>query len=280
MLKGMTFLGADTEQLLSASERISDGGQRIEELLTTLGPLVQGVEWTGPDADAFRDRFEEARRRGSDAAQSLSERSSRLKQEAEEQDEASGEDGAGGLPGSGDSPCTPGTESNPGGLPDWVDKVFDHYRGQGIDRMLKDLAHSPWARGLGKVLPGIGALPEVGDLIAHVRAGDVGGGISDIGSIALGFVPGGGILNVADGVSPAFMPGGKSLMDWGGEIESNGIFAQQGKMTGAAISATLGLDPGSTADTVTRSSASIGGYVSGLILPGVNTLTGAWNTFR
>lgn len=279
----MTFLGADTVQLRGTAQNITDGAHRLEEMLAVLAPLVHGAAWTGPDADAFRDRFDDAQRRGSQTTQTLAGRGEGLKQEADEQDDASGEDGGAGFPDSAGSPCTPGAESNQGGMPDWFETIFNTMRSQGIDRFGEYMKESPWGRGIMKSLPVIGAIPEVAELIEHAREGDVGGGISDIGSIALGFVPGGGVLNVVDGVSPAFMPQGKSLMDWAGEIESNGFVVQGAEMTGAAVSASLGFEQGGTADTVTRSSAAIGAYVlnaTNPVLGVANSLHGAWNTFR
>lgn len=284
----MTFLGADTDQLRSTARSVADGAQRLEETLTTLGPLVRGVEWTGPDAEEFRTRFDDAHHRCSETAQTLSERGARLEREAEEQDETSDLDARSGAGGSPDRGPSAGSDSGSGtdrpGTPSWIDTILDEYRGQGIGKIGDFLKDSPWARRIMKTMPVIGALPEVADLIGHVRDGDTGSAIGDIGSIALSFVPGiGSIGGVIDGVSPAFMPEGASLMDWGGKIESNGFAVQQGEMTAMVLSASLGFEKGSTGDNVIRSSAGVGAYLlltANPVFGVANTLTGAWNTFR
>ena len=75
---GMTFLGADTDQLRSTAESFSDGSQRLEEIFAVLLSLVQGVEWVGPYAEAFRAEFEQVHRRGTAAARDLERRRTEL----------------------------------------------------------------------------------------------------------------------------------------------------------------------------------------------------------
>src|SRR5699024_1298783 len=74
------------------------GGQRLADLRATAGPRVASVEWQGPDADAFRERWHsDAEATGRSAADLLERLAHELEQHAEEQDEASSCDGGGGL---------------------------------------------------------------------------------------------------------------------------------------------------------------------------------------
>jgi hypothetical protein len=87
----VTFYGADTDQLRDQGGRTTTSADRLTELLSGLSALVSSVEWVGPDADAFRQRWEaEVRSTADRAATMLEERGRRLDQDAEEQDEASG----------------------------------------------------------------------------------------------------------------------------------------------------------------------------------------------
>src|SRR5699024_2186393 len=92
------FYGGDTEQMREQSTACTGGAQRLAELLATAGPLVASVEWQGPDADAFRERWHsDAEATGRSAADLLERLVHELEQHAEEQDEASSGDGVGGL---------------------------------------------------------------------------------------------------------------------------------------------------------------------------------------
>lgn len=268
-------------------------------MLAALDGVVHGSAWEGPDAENFRERFVEARRRGSETSQTLAERGQELRRQAEEQDEVSQGDGGGGSTGQpgggGGAPRQPGGGTSPGipggsggswdPIPDWMNDVLDSMRTKGIGRIVDYFAHDPWGRRMKSMVPLLSIIPEVGDLIQHAKEGDIGSGISDIGSIALSLVPGpaaeiAGDLNT---VSPAFMPQGKSLMDWGGDMESHGLGVQQGEMVGSSISEGLGFGHGTTADNVTRTSAAIGAYVFSKMNPvsGIaNSVSGAWNMFR
>lgn len=92
------FYGGDTEQMREQSTACTGGAQRLAELLATAGSLVASVEWQGPDADAFRERWHsDAEATGRSAADLLERLAHELEQHAEEQDEASSGDGGGGL---------------------------------------------------------------------------------------------------------------------------------------------------------------------------------------
>lgn len=94
----MTFFGADTEQLREMSSRTTHAAARIDELLGELSTLVASVDWVGPDADAYRDRWaSEAWAPGTRASIKLEERGTQLDEEADEQDRASDDEGGGGL---------------------------------------------------------------------------------------------------------------------------------------------------------------------------------------
>ncbi|WP_162801555.1 WXG100 family type VII secretion target [Brachybacterium saurashtrense] len=88
------FFGADTAALRDYAQRVQAGSGRLQELRTSLAAQVGSVEWTGPDADAFRhdvsgrlsSLFDQV---GGDLAR----RRAELATHAEEQDEASSVDG-------------------------------------------------------------------------------------------------------------------------------------------------------------------------------------------
>ena len=93
----MGFEGADTEQLREQSRRIDGAAVRIEDLLSTLNGVVSGVEWTGPDAEAFRERWSgDGLPSCDDSVTMLRARGRALEEDAAELDRASDEDGGGG----------------------------------------------------------------------------------------------------------------------------------------------------------------------------------------
>ncbi len=101
------FYGADTDQMVALSHRAGDARQRLLELVDRLDPLVTGVDWQGPDADAFRsDWSSDVATHMRACAGQLHERVLVLQQEGEEQDCASGSggDGSGGDGSGGGSP--------------------------------------------------------------------------------------------------------------------------------------------------------------------------------
>lgn len=92
----MGFYGADTGQLRAQGLRTGGAAVRVEELLSALGGVIAMVEWTGPDADAFRERFSgDVLPTGEGSVAMLRERGRELEGHAEEQDGASGGDGEG-----------------------------------------------------------------------------------------------------------------------------------------------------------------------------------------
>lgn len=92
------FYGADTEQLREQAGACLRGSGTLRDLIGTTSAMVGAVEWTGPDADAFRERWQsEVRAQLTARADALRARADELTAQAEEQDGASG-DGDGGGP--------------------------------------------------------------------------------------------------------------------------------------------------------------------------------------
>lgn len=99
------FYGADTEALRTLADRFREGSRRIEELQSTLGPVVTDESiWHGTDAEQFRSQWssEVASRLGS-VVDGVEKRHVDLGEQADQQDEASdpGGDGGGGAGGEG-----------------------------------------------------------------------------------------------------------------------------------------------------------------------------------
>lgn len=92
------FYGGDTEQLRGQSSGCAGGAQRLAELIATAAATVEAVEWTGQDADAFRETWRsEVEVRARSTAEILQRLAGELEEHAEEQDGASADDGGGGL---------------------------------------------------------------------------------------------------------------------------------------------------------------------------------------
>lgn len=93
------FHGADTEQLREQAGACLRGSGTLRDLIGTTSAMVGAVEWTGPDADAFRERWQsEVRAQLTARADALRARADELTAQAEEQDGASDGDGSGGGP--------------------------------------------------------------------------------------------------------------------------------------------------------------------------------------
>ncbi|GAA1334564.1 hypothetical protein GCM10009592_30530 [Brachybacterium rhamnosum] len=93
------FYGADTEQLREQAGACLRGSGTLRDLIGTTSAMVGAVEWTGPDADAFRERWQsEVRAQLTARADALRARADELTARAEEQDGASDGDGSGGGP--------------------------------------------------------------------------------------------------------------------------------------------------------------------------------------
>lgn len=90
----MAFWGADTDAVIEHGRRCRSDEQRIAELAERLSGLVGAVEWTGPDADAFRDRWQGVRTGLEDVAGDLGSTAEFLGLQAAQQDSASDPDGS------------------------------------------------------------------------------------------------------------------------------------------------------------------------------------------
>jgi uncharacterized protein YukE len=51
----MAVWGLDVEQVRSLSKQLNTQSQQVQQILTTLTSALQSVQWTGPDADGFRN---------------------------------------------------------------------------------------------------------------------------------------------------------------------------------------------------------------------------------
>lgn len=93
------FYGADTEQLRVQADACQRGSGTLHDLIGTTSALIASVDWKGPDADAFRERWDsEVRGRLTERAEILHRRAEELREHAEEQDATSGDGGGASLP--------------------------------------------------------------------------------------------------------------------------------------------------------------------------------------
>ncbi|MGP9537749.1 WXG100 family type VII secretion target [Brachybacterium sp. AOP43-C2-M15] len=97
------FWGAETEGVRRQASACTAAAGTVESLLATCTALIDGVEWVGPDAEAFRQRWSgDVGPRLEQVAQDLRAGGVELDRHAEEQDGASGGEGGGisipGLP--------------------------------------------------------------------------------------------------------------------------------------------------------------------------------------
>lgn len=94
----MSFWGMDTEQVLSSADAVEHAADRLDEILDQLHQATVSAPWEGPDADAFRDRWQQVRTQGEALVlPELRDRSRVLAQHVEEQDRASDEGGGDGF---------------------------------------------------------------------------------------------------------------------------------------------------------------------------------------
>lgn len=88
------FYGADTDQLRAQAEACQRGSGQLRDLIGATSVMVASVEWIGPDADAFRDRWQsEVSPRLSARAEDLRAWADELTAQADDQDAASAGDG-------------------------------------------------------------------------------------------------------------------------------------------------------------------------------------------
>ncbi|MDO9396394.1 MAG: WXG100 family type VII secretion target [Herbiconiux sp.] len=51
----MAVWGLDVEQVRGLSKQLNTQSQQVQQILTTLTSALQNVQWTGPDAEQFRN---------------------------------------------------------------------------------------------------------------------------------------------------------------------------------------------------------------------------------
>jgi hypothetical protein len=91
--------GADTDQLRELAASVERGAQRVDALMAQLTARVDGIDWIGTDADAFRAQWRTAARTGEDGAQRLLAVKVDLEDQADAQDATSVSGGGGGSAG-------------------------------------------------------------------------------------------------------------------------------------------------------------------------------------
>lgn len=91
------FLGMDTDAARGHADALEIAASRLGDLLGDLDGRVASVDWTGPDADAFRSDWAAVRRTGDPLDDELRAAGDHLRQQADEQDEVSSgdDDGSG-----------------------------------------------------------------------------------------------------------------------------------------------------------------------------------------
>lgn len=83
------FWGADTDALIAMGHRCRTAGEQLRAMAEDFTREVSAGRWTGPDADAFRERWETSRAQLSDASGDIDATAEFLGREADEQDLAS-----------------------------------------------------------------------------------------------------------------------------------------------------------------------------------------------
>ena len=78
----MTFWGSNTEEMVELARRFRDGDQQLRVTTEALQTAVATAGWVGPDADGFRDRWEQCRQQLSQTGDHLSSTAEHLAFEA------------------------------------------------------------------------------------------------------------------------------------------------------------------------------------------------------
>ncbi|NMA76062.1 MAG: hypothetical protein GX960_02180 [Actinomycetales bacterium] len=86
----MAFKGMNPDEGREVGQAVTDAGQRIMEIIGDMTPVVNGVEWVGPDYDSYREDWNGLISGTlSTLVETLQEKGRLLNQHAEEQDETS-----------------------------------------------------------------------------------------------------------------------------------------------------------------------------------------------
>jgi uncharacterized protein YukE len=86
----MSFKGMDPEQARDVAKDVTQAGEKIKQAFSDLDGTVQGIEWKGPDAEAFKDdwrSFESSE--VSNVADLFKSHGDTLSDQADEQDQTS-----------------------------------------------------------------------------------------------------------------------------------------------------------------------------------------------
>lgn len=122
------FQGMDTAAVRNQGDRTTDAAARFEEILRALSATVADAAWTGPDADAFRERFSsDVAAAGQRACSALSARGRELGEQATEQEHASSAD---------DCATAPPHPDPPAPRPPWPDVFTVTSRASGASDVL------------------------------------------------------------------------------------------------------------------------------------------------
>lgn len=202
----VTFLGADTQQLRETATTMAQRAQEIDALRTALRGAVDGVAWTGPDADAFRALAHRVLdSRAPQTVQRISELAQLLQQEAEEQDTTSDSDGEGSTGPDRTPPLpTPPVPPTPP-IPPLRDRSSDGFWG--------DLLGGPESGYLGSMAwNGVSVISDVAGLVG-IGAPDAVNAALDFVSLSTGLYDAaqsfqdGELYNTADGLVTASVNG-------------------------------------------------------------------------
>lgn len=265
----MTFLGANTEHLRDIGRSIHQATGRLDNLLTAIADASRSVQWSGPDADAFREEVQAIYHRGTAVSSMLQERSAQLKQHAVEQDVASGREDSEGV-----SPAADRTNHKKfADVVGPLSKLFrdgdDVERDQGALKLLKTIADHisrkvgnmdddlpPGGKRLLKIVPFLGAVPDLAETVEALKNGDTGGVIGNGMEALMAASPDpiSELATVLNDFTDGHLPSGKSWMETVGDVAGGTYTVKLGEHTGSMLSDVLGFEDGGTADNVTQSS--------------------------
>lgn len=263
----MPSLGADPEHLRAQADQLGSAGARLDELFTAVAGVVAGATWSGPDADAFRTEFDQARIQAMITANRVRARGRLLVAEADQQAAAShpvagGPDGIPAVSIFAGARASADVSSE--SLLATMLKVFDKGTAARIPDVLKDrLPLSPAALRALKLLPAFGTIPDALQLGDALADGDTGGTIGNFYEIALGAIPhpvagGASLLNSALG---DVLPGNKTPLERSGDLAAQDIRVRTAEALGIVVSERIGFDAGSTESNMISSGAGLGAHI-------------------
>lgn len=141
------MLGAAPEELRELAKTMSLSGQDLDNTATSLQAAVTRTQWSGFDADSFRNRWASALRPTlRTAGASLENMSKMLLAQADEQEKASADTGGSGGPGDTGSSGSAGTGGSDGGPQ--ISTPGDSPTGESLDGAFTDPGYVPAPGGL------------------------------------------------------------------------------------------------------------------------------------